>query len=166
MERPFDNQNTKITYRLATKTDLATLTELRWTFRTEEEPAPKDVDKAMFLTACLDFLQQGMETKQWVYWIAEANGEIVSQVFVQRVRKVPKPSHLYDVYGYITNVYTRATFRGQGIGSELMQHVVQWAEAEKLDTLIVWPSEESGRFYQRLGFRADNDVMELEFVHK
>ena len=166
MERPFDLLHTKIIYRLATEADLPTLAALRWAFRTEDEPAPDDVDKVNFLAVCLDFLRQGLETSQWVYWVAEANGEIVSHVFVQRARKVPKPSHLYDVYGYVTNVYTQPAFRARGIGSELMQHVVQWAEAEKLDTLIVWPSEKNGRFYQRLGFRADNDVMELEFVYE
>ena len=39
---------------------------------------------------------------------------------------MPKPERLDDAYGYVTNVYTRSGYRGQGIGSELMERVVAW----------------------------------------
>ena len=54
---------------------------------------------------------------------------------------------LDDALGYVTNVYTRPAYRGRGIGTRLMSHVLQWAREHDLESLIVWPSETSVRFY-------------------
>jgi hypothetical protein len=42
-----------------------------------------------------------------------------------------------------------------------MTRVKRWARDEDLELLIVYPSEEAVTFYERMGFCADNDVMEL-----
>jgi GNAT superfamily N-acetyltransferase len=145
---------------MAIEGDLTALAEMRWTFRTEgDAPAPA-VGREPFVAACVAFLRQGLANGRWIYWIAELDGEIVSHIFVRRVRKVPKPSRLHDEYGYVTNVYTRPPYRGQGIGSELLERVKAWARGEDLEVLIVWPSEESVAFYERAGFCAENEVLE------
>ena len=149
-----------ICYRLATEGDLEALAMMRWDFRTKEEGAPEGIDKNQFLLACTEFLHDGLSSRQWFYWLAVDGENIVAHVFVQLIRKIPKPERLDDRYGYITNVYTKPDFRGRGIGHKLMTKVTAWAEQEDLDTLIVWPSEESVSFYQRLGFQVENEVME------
>jgi ribosomal protein S18 acetylase RimI-like enzyme len=73
---------------------------------------------------------------------------------------VPKPNKLNDVLGYVTNVYTRPAYRGQGIGTQLMTHVLAWAREQDLESLIVWPSETSVGFYERAGFRGSPDMLE------
>jgi GNAT superfamily N-acetyltransferase len=60
----------------------------------------------------------------------------------------------------VTNVYTRPPYRGQGIGTELLERVKAWARGEDLQVLIVWPGEESVAFYERAGFSAENEVLE------
>ncbi len=88
----------------------------------------------------------------------------MSHIFVQRIRKVPSPLDPVVRFGYVTNVYTRPSYRNRGIGTELLSRVLGWAREEHLETLIVWPSDLSVGFYQRAGFRADNDVLELEIL--
>lgn len=149
-------------YRLATEHDLAGLAEMRWSFRTEDGAGHAVIERAEFLEACIEFLRQGLAEGRWAYWIAERQGEIISHICVQRVGKVPKPERLGDEFGYVTNVYTKPAYRGQGIGTELMARVTAWARREGLDTLIVWPSEQSAGFYGRAGFSALNTVLELE----
>lgn len=149
-------------YRLATSADLKALAELRWAFRTEDAETPNRVKKEEFIAACVQFLTDGLSSNQWVYWIAEDENEIIAQIFVQCIKTVPKPERLEDMYGYVTNVYTKPSYRGQGIGFNLMKRVKDWAEAEELETLIVWPSERSRTFYERLGFKSENDIMEYE----
>ena len=155
-------------YRLATETDLPALAEMRWTWRAEEaeedDPQPV-VNKGEFLDVCTTFLKQGLADGSWVYWVAEAEGELVSQIFVRRVRKVPKPDRLHDEYGYVTNVYTGPSYRNQGIGSELMRHVLAWAKAQDLEFLVVWPGEESIRFYKRAGFAFDAEPV-MEYIYR
>ena len=41
-----------------------------------------------------------------------------------------------------------------------MARVLQWAGEQDLESLIVWPSETSVRFYQRAGFQGSSDMLE------
>ena len=41
-----------------------------------------------------------------------------------------------------------------------MTHVLAWATEQDLESLIVWPSEASVRFYERAGFRGSPDMLE------
>jgi GNAT superfamily N-acetyltransferase len=133
-------------FRIATEFDLDALAQMRWDFRLEGSPGTPVHDRQSFLEACTAFLRQGLMSQRWVYWVAVCEGTIVSHVFVQRIEKVPKPNRLDDGFGYVTNVYTRPAYRGRGIGSELMAHVVEWAQAQDLECLLVGPSDTSVRF--------------------
>jgi GNAT superfamily N-acetyltransferase len=147
-------------YRTADETDVVALAEMRWEFQTEDNDSTPIVSKAEFVEICSNFLKQGLLQKNWVYWIAELEGEIVSHIFIQRVRGVPRPTWLNNAYGYVSNVYTKPTYRRQGIGTELMQQVLNWARHQEIDVLIVSISEESLTFYERAGFTAKNEWME------
>ena len=135
---------------------------MRWAWRTGEGGACAVVSRAEYLDECVAFLRQGLAKGAWVYWIAEVGGRIVSHICVRRVRKEPKPNRLRDEIGYVTNVYTRPAYRGQGIGSALLQRVVQWAREIDLDTLFVWPSDRAVPLCERVGFSADNDLLECQ----
>ena len=148
-------------YRAADESDVVTLAEMRWEFQIEDNEALPIVSKTEFVKVCSDFLRQRLIQKNWAYWIAELEGEIVSHIFVQRVRGVPRPSWLNNAYGYISNVYTQPAYRRRGIGSQLMQHVLNWAKHQEIDVLVVRISEESVTFYERAGFTAKNEWMEF-----
>ena len=149
-------------YRMAAEADLGALALMRWDFRLEEAPGTTRHDQATFLDSCTTFLRQGLAEQRWVYWIAQQDALIVAHIFIQRIPKVPKPNRLDDALGYVTNVYTRPAYRGQGIGTQLMIHVLQWAREHDLESLIVWPSETSVGFYERAGFRGSSDMLEYE----
>ena len=82
-------------------------------------------------------------------------------VFVHKIDLVPRPCKIQDQFGYLTNNYTKPAYRSQGIGSALMNRVVEWAKDEDFELLIVYPSDEAVTFYERVGFKLENDVMEL-----
>lgn len=135
--------------RTATDADAAELAAMRWDFRLEEAPGTPLHDRVTFPRAYRVFLEQGLADQRWTYWIATADAQIVSHIYIQRISKVPKPNRLDDAFGYVTNVYTRPAFRNRGIGTQLMAHVLGWAKEQDLESLIVWPSTESVRFYAR-----------------
>ena len=147
-------------YRMATETDLDKLALMRWDFRLEEAPGATVHDQATFLNACAAFLRQGLRERRWTYWVAQQDTQMVSHIYIQRVPKVPKPNRLDDALGYVTNVYTRPAYRGLAIGTQLMTYVLAWAREQDLESLIVWPSETSVRFYERAGFRGSPDMLE------
>ena len=149
-------------FRTATDHDLEQLAAMRWDWRVEDASASPGMARETFVEECARFLSDGLRDGTWVYWLAEDGGRIAAHLFVHRIRKVPKPSRMADAIGYVTNVYTRPEYRGRRVGSALLQQVVSWAREEDLDVLVVWPSDESVRFYERSGFRSHNDIMELE----
>lgn len=52
----------------------------------------------------------------------------------------------------VTNVYTRPSHRGRGVGAKLLTATTEWARQEGLEVLVVWPSEGSVSLYHRQGF--------------
>ncbi len=149
-----------IEYRMASAADCRALAALRWEFRREGASDVPSIAYGAFVEACTTFLQQGLASQQWVYWIAVQDGVIVSHIFVQRIAKVPKPERLDDAYGYVTNVYTRPAQRRQGMGAELLTQVVRWAKHQDLEMLVVWPSPASIHFYERAGFTRTGEMLE------
>lgn len=148
-------------YRQATFEDLNQLAELRWEFRSLDAYETPLVGKSEFIESCVSFLRRGLENGFYVYWIAEEGSEIAAHIFVHRIDLVPRPCKIRDQFGYLTNNYTKPEYRNKGIGSKLLQTVKDWASAEDLELLIVYPSEQAVSFYQRAGFDAKNEVMEL-----
>jgi GNAT superfamily N-acetyltransferase len=124
-----------------------------------DEPAA--ISKPEFVKECVSFLKRGLDNGYHVYWLAEQDGEIVAHIFVHKIDMVPRPCKIYDQFGYITNNYSKPEYRNKGIGSELMHKVKDWARAEDLELLIVYPSDKAVSFYKRAGFNIENEVMEL-----
>ena len=147
-----------LTYRPATPAEFPQLAELRWQFRAEHDAAHPKYDaseaaRAEFTAACLDFLRESHAEGRWTFWIAvDGDGTIVSNAYVYRVPKVPRPGRLRGQMGYVTNVYTRLERRGQGIGAQLLGCMQAWARENGIERLILWPAEGRQDFYARLGF--------------
>lgn len=153
-----------VTYRPAHLDDPPALAELRWEFRVEEDPgvATRE-DREAFVRACETWVRYRIALGTWTVWVADAGERaerrIVAHAFVNLVDKVPKPGKVVDRWGYVTNVYTRPEWRGQGIGSELLDWVKVWALGADLEFLQLWPSEASRAFYLRAGFEAQGESL-------
>src|SRR3972149_3003841 len=118
------------------------------------------------LPVMLEFLEQAYHNGQWVMWLAEENGVIVSHVYIERIRKVPRPTSFDCEYGYLTNMYTLPAWRGKEVGAELLRHAVDWAREQKLEMIILWPAKGREAFYQRGGFIHEPEAMSQELGEK
>jgi GNAT superfamily N-acetyltransferase len=147
-------------FRIACEIDTIALAELRWDFCLEDSQSSPLFSREEFIVLCSEVLRGNLDQQNWVYWVAELDGKIISHIFVQLIDMIPKPTRLRDRYGYVTNTYTQPIYRKQGIGTKLMHHVKQWAKTEDLELLIVWPSQVSVAFYERVGFSRNNGVLE------
>ena len=148
-------------YRMATLEDVPRLAVARWTFRHESGETPVETEAA-FADRFEAFARDGLASGRWTYWIAETgDGELASQMAVCVVESVPRPSRASDQWGYLTDCYTSPPFRNEGIGRELLGRVATWAASRDLELLLVWPSDESQRFYARAGFDRDEEIRVL-----
>jgi GNAT superfamily N-acetyltransferase len=148
-------------FRIANKSDLEQLANLRWNFRMESGEEKAAMSREEFVEKCVEFFKEKTKGDYHIYWIAEEEGEIISQIFVHKIDMIPRPCKINDQFGYITNNYTKPEYRAKGVGTKLLKKVIEWAKSEDLELLIVYPSEKSHTFYERVGFRMENEVMEL-----
>jgi GNAT superfamily N-acetyltransferase len=143
--------------RRATEDDAEELARLRWEFSLPTQQAAQPF--ADFREPFRAFLMDGFATGQWVAWVAESNGQIIGNVYLQLVPKIPRAGRFGYHWGYVSNVYMIPERRGAGIGAALMAEVQAWALREQLEFLVLWPSERSVPFYERAGFALDQDAL-------
>lgn len=148
--------------RLAHTNDIDQLIRMRWDFTNEYSETNIEEDKyASFYVECKQFLEAALEGNTWFVWVAEDNGRIVSHVYIELIDKVPRPGRITHPFAYMTNVYTLPEYRGQGIGSKLLEQIKAWSIKNEYEFIIVWPSEWSIDFYERNGYKHCKEPMEL-----
>ena len=148
-----------IDVRDATPADAAALAELRWEFRAGRDPAVEGHDA--FIDRCVAWMQRELRSGDpWRAWVAVRGGRIVGQVWVDLLRKVPNPIGERERHVYVSNLYVQPSERG-GVGTALLQNVIEWARVNGVDRIVLWPSPKSVTLYRRHGFTRDGDIMEL-----
>ncbi|MEU6819646.1 GNAT family N-acetyltransferase [Streptomyces atriruber] len=148
------------TVRPARPADAHRLAAMRRTFKQEDHegrpPAPdhplEDAER---------WIGERLGDGRWLAWVAEAGGEIFGHVFLCPVERVPDPYGDNAPIGYVTNFYVTPPQRGKGAGSALLEALEEHARNAGFNTLIAWPSERSSPLWQRSGFRAPEELLEL-----
>ncbi|HEX7516245.1 MAG TPA: GNAT family N-acetyltransferase [Chthoniobacterales bacterium] len=61
-------------------------------------------------------------------------------------------------HAIILNVFTEPEWRRQGVAVLLLQRIIDWAQAERLDRLVLHASDAGRALYERLGFVGTNEM--------
>ncbi|SER57823.1 GNAT family N-acetyltransferase [Salipaludibacillus aurantiacus] len=149
--------------RLAEPKDIKQLVKMRWDFTLEtshNRSVIKEASYCQFENECEDFLIKALESRQWAIWVAESEGQIISHIYIELVEKVPRPGRITRPFAFMTNVYTLPDYRGEGVGSQLLSCVNDWAKQNRYEFIIVWPSEESIPYYKKNGYSHAAEPME------
>jgi GNAT superfamily N-acetyltransferase len=149
----------QVLIRRAKLSDVGQLIALRREFTFEDD---EGAERPEYERECRAFLTEAIERERWQIWVAEADGRLVSHVYVALVDKVPRPIREHRRIAYLTNVYTRPEFRGRGIGGRLLERAQQAAREAEVELMLVWPSEESVEFYRRYGFSSPGEPLVWE----
>lgn len=108
--------------RIATKEDMDQLIQMRWDFTLEDDLDGKLQNEIYsdFYEECYEFLLGAFQSDIWEIWVAEEDGMVVSNIYIELIHKVPRPGRITHPFAYMTNVYTKPDYRGKGIGSKLI----------------------------------------------
>ena len=153
-----DGTPTEVKIRLATDVDLDELARLRWAMTDEMIGATEP--RAAFEARFGAFAQRTLTGDTWAVWVAERDARLLGMVWVQLVDRVPRPIEAAPAYAYITSVFVESDERnlGLGLGRRILDAAVGWIREQDVDSVILWPSERSGPFYERAGFGPSNAV--------
>jgi GNAT superfamily N-acetyltransferase len=149
-----------VTIRRATVPDADRLARLRYVFRSSFGPARES--EAEFVGRCNLWMQKRLqEGSVWRCWVAERNGALLGNVWIQMIEKVPNPTEEPETHVYLTNFYVAEDARGNGIGSMLLSAALEGCRDCQVHSVILWPTEKSRPLYLRYGFTAPGDLLEL-----
>ena len=129
--------------RVSGSADVAAIAHLRrlWTAVGED---PEFTDRmAAWISS------EGDRRTTWLAWIG---AEAVGMASLLEYRRMPRPGRPDSRWGYLSNMFVGEEFRNRGIGSALLSAVIVTSEERRYARLVLSPSEEALRFYQRAGF--------------
>jgi GNAT superfamily N-acetyltransferase len=150
---------TNVAVRLAHHGDIEQLVEMRSDFTFEDFEEVASETRSGYAEDCRSFLADAISTGRWQIWVAEVDGRLVSHAFLALIDKVPRPIRENARIAYLTNVYSRPDYRGQGIGAEIIRRAQAAAREADVELIIVWPSNESIDFYKREGFKKPDEPL-------
>ena len=150
-----------IEIRAATVADAEGLAELRWEFRSAQDPPVESHD--VFVARCAEWMRRELRGGgSWTAWVASHDRAIVGQVWLHTVQKIPNPAAEHEQLAYLSNLYVAVSARG-GTGTRLLEAALDWCRANQIDRVVLWPSKRSVTLYLSHGFTIGGAVMELAF---
>lgn len=149
-----------IEIRTATTVDAGALAELRWEFRSAQNPPAEPHDP--FVRRCAVWMRRELQPgSSWKAWVAVDQHAIVGQVWLHTVQKIPNPVQESEQLAYLSNLFVKIASRG-GIGTRLLAAALDWCRANRIDRVVLWPSKRSVTLYLGQGFSHGGEVMELK----
>ncbi|WP_409304886.1 GNAT family N-acetyltransferase [Peribacillus sp. SCS-155] len=146
--------------RLAEEKDIQQLIRMRWDFTLEHDESKKAASYDDFAKECQVFFQKALTSGRWFIWVAEQDNEVLSHIYIELIEKVPRPGRKTNPFAYMTNMFTKKEYRNEGIGSQLLSRINQWAKDHDYEFIIVWPSDESINYYKKNGYVHCTEPME------
>ena len=147
------------TVRLATRSDASDLARLRYALRAGAASTAED--RTAFLARCERWMAARLGgAGAWRCWLAERDGGIVGAIWLQVIEKIPNPLGEGERHGYLTSFFVDERARGRGVGSALLAALLDAPETQRLDAIVLWPTERSRSLYTRYGFAATDDVIQ------
>ena len=145
--------------RLATPADAAVLAEMRYEFRAAQGDAVEDRD--VFVARCTAWMAQRLTDEgAWRCWVAERGGRVMGHLWLQLIEKIPNPVIELEKHAYLTNFFVRPELQGQGTGQRILDAALTFCREQRVDSVILWPTQRSRPLYERNGFAVRDDIME------
>ena len=107
-----------------------------------------------------DFITRG-DYLGWLAIPAQARNIIAGGAGIQLREVLPHPNRNKIAEGrhaIILNVFTEPAWRHQGVARLLVQRIIDWTRAERLDRLVLHSSEAGRALYERLGFVGTSEM--------
>lgn len=136
--------------RLAGPDDAEALAQLRWNMQIEEESPAESFDS--FFVRFRSFAEPALGSASWRVWVAEIDSSLIANLWLQLVPRIPRPGSESLPLGYLTNVFVDEAHRNSGLGSRMLDHVVEWSGTHQTSVVVVWPSDRAVGYYRRAGF--------------
>ncbi|KAA3657436.1 MAG: GNAT family N-acetyltransferase [Chloroflexi bacterium] len=104
----------------------------------------------------LAWFEEIMQNPEKVLLVAEENGRILGQILLNISKTPDDPIIKPRKFVYVDEIGVTASYRGQGIGKQLMAAAKAWAQSQGIAEIELNVWEQNGRaigFYEELGYQ-------------
>jgi GNAT superfamily N-acetyltransferase len=149
----------KITFKKATISDIETIIEYRIIFLREAQCIP-GIDLEFSLRKSLrQYFTKSLENGSFISWIAEYENKPVGFSGMV-IREQPGNFEIPNgKTGYILNMFTIKEYRNNGIGSLLLQKLIDEAKLRNLDRIELHATQDGEPIYRQFGFIEPHDIV-------
>jgi GNAT superfamily N-acetyltransferase len=98
------------------------------------------------------------ESEQRTFWLAEDAGRAVGMLNLLVVRRMPRPGHVDQAWGYLGNLYVQPERRRQGVGTLLVDAALGEAMHRGLVRLVLHANAGSLPFWRSRAFSETGDL--------
>ena len=99
------------------------------------------------------------ESARRITWLAEVDGRPVGMVNLTVFERMPRPGRAPSRWGYLGNAFVLAGYRNQGIGRQLVQALLGYADQHAFARVVLSPTDRSIPFYRRAGFGPADELL-------
>ncbi|TET29452.1 MAG: GNAT family N-acetyltransferase [Candidatus Heimdallarchaeota archaeon] len=147
--------------RLATKDDIQQIVELRIEFIKEVRlEYPKDrVDE--YREVMSNYLEKEMSSGNFIAWLAIANNGIIATSGLITIQRVPQLWNMSGKEAYIMNMYTKPKWRNKGIGTAILEKLVEEAKNRDIIAIKLYATPMGKPLYEKRGFKVGQPEMYL-----
>jgi GNAT superfamily N-acetyltransferase len=148
---------------LASLEDVSDLARLRHELYVEQEGLREPLEE--YRDRFVAFALQALGTDRWHAWVARDERGPVAAMWLHTVTRMPIPGKRPGPIGYLTNVYVSPAYRNGGLGSRMLEQVLDWCRRQRFSCVITWPTARSRPFYRRAGFDRLDEPFMVELAH-
>lgn len=146
-------------YRKAMIDDIDLLIELRKKQLVDEGIEPNiDIDSELYI-----FFKTKLSDRSLIQWLVEENEEIIACGAIIFYDFPPTYTNRSGRKAYITNMYTKEDYRGQGIATSLLTRLVDEARNSSITKIWLGASKLGRPVYKKFGFKETDEWLELSF---
>jgi ribosomal protein S18 acetylase RimI-like enzyme len=146
-------------YRKANIDDIDTLISLRKKQLVDEGIEPTiDIDRELY-----DFFQNKLNDGSLIQWLVEDKEEIIACGAIVIYEFPPSFTNKTGKKAYVTNMYTKETYRGQGIATTLLTKLVDEVKGAGITKIWLGASKLGRPVYKKFGFQETDEWLELNF---
>lgn len=147
------------TIRRADATDLEDVLRLRMDFFREVRPDVGEIQPVM--ESNRRYLAEKLPSGEFRVWFAEEQGLIVGTGGLVFFHRPPTPNCLSDLHAYVLNMYTLPEWRGRGVATMLLRHIIEHVRTTHAGRISLHATEMGRPIYERLGFAPCDSEMVL-----
>jgi len=147
------DQNRDYVLRIATPADVKLIAQQRAAMFRDMGVVPRD-EFDLLRNACVPSITDLMAKGRYIGWFLEVESVPVAGGGVILWDAMPGPG-CYRVgrLAHIVNIYTDPNYRRRGLARRLMQIILEWCAANRMDQVTLGASDQGRPLYESLGFK-------------